>query len=166
MQIKHEKYYFEDDGTIPNNRLPVIVYRQVIAAVQMSDWMEETFKNNGWTNNWSDVIFHYDHFHSTTHEVLGVGEGTVTLHIGGEKGISLEVTKGDVIILPAGVGHSARSEHLDYEIVGGYPDGREWDIFTGTPEERAVAIPRIEKLPVPLTDPVFGKEGVLNDLWK
>ena len=166
MKQKYERYYIEDDGTIPNNRLPVIVYRQVIAAVEMADWMENTFKANGWTNNWRDVVYRYDHFHSTTHEVLGVGDGTVTLHIGGEKGVSLEVTKGDVIILPAGVGHCAISEHLDYVIVGGYPDGRDWDILLGTPDEREMAIPRIEKLPVPKTDPIFGLEGELSKWWK
>lgn len=166
MNYTFEKYHFADTGTIPNNRLPVIVYRQIIAAVEMSEWMEQTFKANGWTNNWRDVIYRYDHFHSTTHEVLGVGEGTVTLHIGGEKGISIEVSAGDALILPAGVGHCAVSEHMNYVIVGGYPDGRDWDLLTGTPDEREKAIPRIEKLPIPTKDPVFGKDGELLRLWK
>ena len=166
MKYTFEKYQFDDTGTIPNNSLPVIVYRLVTNAEDKSAWFEEKFNENGWTNNWRDVIYRYDHFHSTTHEVLGVGEGTVILHIGGEKGISIEVTAGDVLILPAGVGHCAVSEHMNYEIVGGYPDGRDWDLLTGTPDEREKAITSIEKLPLPKTDPVFGKDGELLKLWK
>ncbi|MHA8050317.1 cupin domain-containing protein [Aquirufa sp. ROCK-SH2] len=47
----------------------------------------------------------YDHFHSNTHEVLGLAEGTVKLKIGGQHGVELVVETGDVIIMPAGVGH-------------------------------------------------------------
>ncbi len=166
MKHKFEKYYFEDDGTIPNSHLPVLLYRQVTNAKDKSDWFEKTFKDNGWTNNWRDVIYRYDHFHSTTHEVLGVGEGTVKLRIGAEKGLSIEVSAGDVLILPAGVGHCALSEHMDYVIVGGYPNGKDWDILTGTEDERKTAIPRIKKLPIPKTDPVFGLEGELLKQWK
>lgn len=165
MSYKPEIYHFPDDTHIPNNRLPVILYRQVTDAVDKSEWFENTFKINGWTNNWRNIIYRYDHFHSTTHEVLGVGKGVVTLHIGGQTGMSIEVSAGDVLILPAGVGHYAVSEHIDYEIVGGYPDGRVWDILIGTKEEREQAIPRIEKLPVPAKDPVFGQEGELLKLW-
>lgn len=166
MKPKFEKYYFEDDGAIPNSHLPVIVYRQVTDAKDKSDWFENTFKENGWTNNWHDVILRYDHFHSTTHEVLGVGEGTVSLRIGAEKGISIEVSAGDVLILPAGVGHSAISEHMNYEIVGGYPNGRDWDLLTGTEDERKTALPLIKKLLIPAKDPVFGAEGELLRLWE
>lgn len=166
MNHPFEKFHFADTGTIPNNSLPVIVYRQVTSAEDKSEWLEEKFKENGWTNNWRDIVLPYDHFHSTTHEVLGVGKGTVTLHIGGEKGISVEVSAGDVLILPAGVGHYSLSEHKNYEIVGGYPDGKDWDLLTGTADEREKAIPRIEKLTIPQTDPVFGKEGALLKLWR
>lgn len=166
MNYTIEKYHFADDGIIPNNRLPVIVYRQVTDVQDKSDWLEKCFKANGWANNWRDIVLPYDHFHSTTHEVLGMGKGTVTLHIGGEKGLDMEVSAGDVLILPAGVGHYAVSEHKNYEMVGGYPDGKGWDLLTGTSEEREKAIPQIEKLPIPKTDPVFGIEGELLKLWK
>ncbi|MBA4849416.1 cupin [Emticicia sp. BO119] len=166
MNHKLETYRFSDDGHIPNNILPVILYRQVTKAKDKSEWFENTFKTNGWTNNWRDVIYRCDHFHSTTHEVLGVGKGTVIMHIGGQMGISIEVSAGDVLILPAGTGHSAISEHINYEIVSGYPQGRKWDVLLGTAEERKQAIPRIEKLPVPSEDPVFGKDGELLRLWQ
>ncbi|HEY1054719.1 MAG TPA: cupin domain-containing protein [Emticicia sp.] len=165
MGYTFEKYFFADDGTIPNNHLPVIVYHQVTDAEDKSAWLEERFKANDWTNNWRDIVLPYDHFHSTTHEVLGVGKGSVKLQIGGAEGMALTVAAGDVIILPAGVGHFSLSDHKNYEIVGGYPEGKDWDLLTGTTEERKEAISRIENLPVPETDPVFGKGGELLKWW-
>ncbi|RYU93633.1 cupin [Emticicia agri] len=164
--ITVEKYHFPDDGITPNNRLPVIVYRQVTDAEDTSAWLEERFKANGWTNNWRDIVLPYDHFHSTTHEVLGVGKGSVELQIGGQKGIIVNVSKGDALILPAGVGHASVSDHKNYEMVGGYPDGKDWDLLTGTAEERKHALPRIKNLPLPTKDPIFGEESEMLRLWK
>jgi len=161
-----ETFYFLDDGTMPNSELPVIVYRQVTTADDKTKWFEDTFKANGWTNNWRDTIYRYDHFHSTTHEVLGIGEGSFTLRIGGRNGISLEVKAGDVLILPAGTAHSAVSEHVDYTVVGGYPEGREWDLLIGNEDERAQALENISQVPLPKTDPVFGQNGELPKQWQ
>lgn len=164
-QYRFEKYYFNDDGTIPNSHLPVIVYFQIIEAEDKSVWLEDRFKANGWTNNWRDIVLPYHHFHSTTHEVLGVGKGSVKLQIGGKNGLTIEVSAGDVLIIPAGVGHRGVSRHKNYEIVGGYPDGRDWDLLKGSTEERKEALPRIAHLPIPNTDPIFNLEGELLKLW-
>jgi uncharacterized protein YjlB len=166
MSYKFQKHYFEDDGTIPNSHLPVIIYQQVYDGIDKSDWLENCFQKNGWINNWRDIVLPYDHFHSTTHEVLGVGKGKVKLQIGGKNGIKIEVSEGDVLILPAGVGHFSLSESKDYEIVGGYPNGLSWDLLTGTAEERKIAFENIPKLLIPETDPIFGEMGELHNLWK
>jgi uncharacterized protein YjlB len=165
MQFEVEKYKFSDDGVIPNSDLPVLVYRQVCTQENKSEWLESTFIANGWTNNWRDTILSYHHFHSTTHEVLGVGYGEVRLQIGGSSGILLTVAAGDVIVLPAGVGHCSLPGQSGYEIVGGYPDGKSWDLLTGTEEERASALPRIKAVPIPLTDPIDGVQGTLIKYW-
>ena len=87
--------------------------------------------------------------------------------IGGKKnGKVLDVSEGDVLVLPAGVGHYAISNETRYEIIGGYPNGHSWDMMTGTPEERKTAFKNMVSLPVPETDPVFGKSGPLIQLWK
>ena len=160
-------YYFEDDGIIPNSHLPVIVYKQAIDLTDASDWLETRFTQNNWLNNWRDIILPYDHFHSNTHEVIGLGFGEVQLKIGGSKGTVLTITAGDVIIIPAGVGHYSISEHTHYRFVGGYPDGHNWDIKTGLEEgERAAIVKNIAAVQIPTTDPVYGNKGSLFELWK
>lgn len=161
-----EKYFFEDDGIIPNNVLPVLVYRQVCTVEDKSNWFESTFIANGWTNNWRDIILPYDHFHSTTHEVLGVGRGDVTLQVGGRLGQQLSLHAGDVVILPAGVGHYALTLNNDYEIVGGYPEGKSWDLLMGNEENREKALIKIKNLPIPFTDPIAGEHGTLLTYWR
>ena len=75
------------------------------------------------------------HFHSTTHEVLCIGNGKARLCFGGEDNpekIECVVNKGDVIIVPAGVSHRLLDD-LDggFEMVGSYPKGKQWDMCYG-----------------------------------
>ncbi len=152
-------YYFESDGVIPNNPLPVLIYKQV-----MQDF-ETTFRKNAWSNNWKDIILPYDHFHSNTHEVLALVEGTAKLKIGGKHGIELRVESGDVIIIPAGVGHYSVDNSLRYQFVGGYPNGADWNLRQSL-EEDSLILDEIGNIPLPTTDPIFGVEGPLFDYWK
>ena len=63
---------------VPNNTLPVLLYRGVLAAntAEKPKLFRERFKENGWTGLWTDTIYDYMHFHSNAHEVLGIGEET------------------------------------------------------------------------------------------
>jgi uncharacterized protein YjlB len=159
-------FYFKDDGIVPNNALPVILYQKVTDEEDCSDWLEHRFRENKWLNNWRDIILPYDHFHSNTHEVLGLGRGSVSLKIGGTNGLILSLSAGDVIILPAGVGHYSVSEHTDYEFVGGYPNGAEWDLKTGLePGERAQILQSISAVEMPKLDPILGHKGLLFEKW-
>jgi uncharacterized protein YjlB len=165
--MTRETYYFDDDGVIPNNKLPVIVYQKVIDTEDASDWLENTFKKNNWLNNWRDIVLPYDHFHSNTHEVLGLGRGKVSLKIGGVNGKIFDLNIGDVLIIPAGVGHHSVSAHTNYQFVGGYPNGNDWDLKTGLEEhERTTILKAISNLAIPDKDPIFGQEGLLFAKWK
>lgn len=103
------------------------------------------------------------HFHSTTHEVLAISTGSAQLLFGGDdnpESVKVEVSSGDVIIVPAGVAHRLIKDNGGgFEMVGSYPIGGEkWDMCYGK-EEEAGAEDRIEKLGWFQRDPVYGDEG-------
>lgn len=159
-----EALLFEDAGEIPNSTLPLLLYRAEnpsqgeAAAV----WLEETFAANDWTNSWRNGVYPYHHYHSNTHEVLGVYRGSALLHLGGESGREIEVQAGDVIVIPAGTGHKRIMATADFSVVGAYPEGKEPDLHRDR-------IPDVEQhiagVPLPTADPVRGSFGGLKKIW-
>jgi uncharacterized protein YjlB len=168
QQINIIRHYLQDDGQFPNNGLlPLLVYRQAI-HVDTGDserLIRELFESNGWSNAWTNGIYDYHHYHSNTHEVLGVINGTTRVQFGGESGISLMLEKGDVVIIPAGVAHKNLGGDDDFKCVGAYPDGADYDIQYGKAEERPAADERIKNIPVQETDPIYGMTGPLLASW-
>ena len=161
-----QQYHFRDDGIIPNNSLPLLVYKFAFPIGESpADVMEETFASHNWTNSWRNGVFPYHHYHSITHEVVGVYSGYAQLHLGGEEGEKIEVEAGDVIVIPAGVGHKKISTSADFAVIGAYPDGKDYDLLTGKEGERPRADERIAAVPLPETDPVLGKEGGIAEYW-
>ncbi len=157
---------FEDDGKIPNSKFPLILYKNVFKERGRSgaDWLEGRFLSNNWSNSWRNGIYSFHHYHSTSHEVLGVYSGKALVHLGGEAGEKLQIEAGDVIIIPAGVGHkNLSSEGLG--VVGAYPNGRSWDLLKGNPGERPRADQNIASLPMPETDPIYGKDDGIVKIW-
>jgi uncharacterized protein YjlB len=165
--IQPEQLSFKDDGIFPNNTLPLLLYRQAIMtdAADPASIVEERFAKNNWTNSWRDGVYSFPHYHSTSHEVLGVFSGTAKLRLGGEQGKNVEVHPGDVIVIPAGVAHQNIGASDDFGVVGAYPDGRQWDLLRGFPGERPKADYNIAKLPIPDDDPTFGAKGPLRHIW-
>src|SRR5213595_1692376 len=166
--IQPEQLNFNDDGIFPNSRLPLLVYRHAITtdAKDPSSIFEQRFAGNDWTNSWRDGVYSFPHYHSTSHEVLGVYSGAATLRLGGERGKNVEVHAGDVIVIPAGVAHQNIGASADFAVVGAYPDGREWDLLRGRAGERSEADRTIAALPIPDYDPISGAEGPLRQIWK
>jgi uncharacterized protein YjlB len=163
-----ETAIFKDDGIIPNNRYPLLLYRGAIdpAGSDPASRVEEQFVVNNWTNTWCNGIYPFHHYHSTSHEVLGVYRGSATVRLGGEQGRDFVVHAGDVIVIPAGVGHKNLGASNDFGVVGAYPGGRRWDLLTGKPGERPRADENIAALPIPDNDPVYGSDGPLRKRWK
>ena len=65
-----------------------------------------------------------------------------------------------VIVMPAGVSHQMTGHSDDVIMIGGYPDGRDWDNIQEdhmTEEVRRAAAKRIYMLPIPSKDPVTGQ---------
>lgn len=163
-----EPYLFADDGRIPNSRYPLLVYHKAFAATgsAAATWLENRFAANNWTNSWRNGVFPYHHYHSTSHEVLGVYSGSALLQLGGEKGKAIRVAAGDILVIPAGVGHKKLEASEDFGVVGAYPDGRSYDVLRGEPGERPQADQRIASLPRPAMDPLTGAKGGVLQHWK
>lgn len=162
-----EKLYFQDDGQLPNSRYPLLLYRQAFAARDAAGaaWLERRFAENNWTNSWRNGVYPFHHYHSTSHEVLGIYAGTALLHLGGEAGQKVPVQAGDILVIPAGVGHKNLGG-TGLGVVGAYPDGRSWDVNRGLPGERPQTDRNIAALPLPTTDPYLGKSSGLPTLWR
>jgi uncharacterized protein YjlB len=162
-----EQFLFKDDGKIPNSKYPVLLYRNIHPSTEKveASWFKRQFAKNNWTNAWENGIYSYHHYHSTTHEVLGVYQGSALLHVGGENGARVEVQAGDVIVIPAGVGHKNLRSSQDFGVVGAYPDGRDWDLLKGEKGERPTADNNIASLPLPDFDPILGKDDGLKKIW-
>ena len=158
--------FFKDDGKIPNSRYPLILYKGAFSSRNDlgARWLEERFAENNWTNSWRNGIYSFHHYHSTSHEVLGIYSGSALVHLGGEEGEKVKIEAGDVIIIPAGVGHkNLGSKNLG--VVGAYPEGRSWDLNRGLAGERPQADQNIASLPIPKQDPLLGPGEGCVKLW-
>jgi len=155
-------------GNIPNNQhLPLLLYRQVFASHStLEAQFKEAFKNNHWGGNWTNGVFSYHHYHSKSHEVLGIAAGSATLIFGGPGGKEVQVQAGDMVVLPAGTGHCRKSASPDFTVVGAYPKGQEnYDICTEE-DDPAEKRQNINRVPLPQEDPVSGKAGPLPQHWQ
>lgn len=165
--MKPQTLTFNDDGRIPNSSLPLLLYKGVFAEEFIdADAMIAHFRDFGWRNAWKNGVYDYHHYHSITHEVLGVYQGNAMLQFGGENGDQIAVEAGDVVVIPAGVGHKRLSQSDDFAVVGAYPDGCDYDILKGEPGERPEADENIAKVQIPKNDPVYGKSEGLPHMWK
>jgi uncharacterized protein YjlB len=161
-------FHFEDDGLVPNNAMPFLVYKGVVALARGEPELtiERLFGANGWGAMWRNGIYDFLHYHATVHEVLGVARGHARVRFGGPKGEELAIAAGDVAILPAGTGHQCLSSSDDFSVVGAYPPGPPMDLQRATAENHAKALETIPQVKVPKTDPVMGADGPLPKLWK
>ena len=168
QETEVREYLFEDDGSIPNNlTLPLLVYSQALdSSEQDSSRCKELLAENGWGGAWVDGVFSYHHYHSNAHEVLCVVGGSASITFGGPEGEAVEVDAGDVVVIPAGVGHCNKGSHGGFSVVGAYPRGQEaYDLRTGEEGERPEVLENIRNVSLPESDPLFGKKGPLTQRW-
>lgn len=146
------------DGGVPNNALPVLIYHRVIPpdTADNAEYLEHLFRTNGWPPQWRYPVYTFTHFHSNTHEVLGVYAGSAKLQLGGEHGKIIEVNVGDVLLLPAGIGHKQISADEDFMLVGAYPPDMKADLCHDELPQLAARTKAVNAVPLPATDPVTG----------
>lgn len=154
--IGSQKYYFKSDDSIPNNSLPVLIYKTESSSTgdNLADLFETTFAENGWRNTWIWGMYDYHHFHSNTFEVLAVFKGHATIQLGGHKGLIKDIVVGDVIILPPGIGHKCQEHSPDFTLVGAYPNGIKPDLHRSYAANKVGIITNIENVKMYEKDPI------------
>ncbi len=153
--------------TIPNSPLPLIVVRNAIPAAEAAsaDAVMARFERNGWQGTWVYTVFDYWHYHVEGHEVLACVAGEASVGFGGEGGAEIAMGPGDMVIIPAGVGHKRLSGGSDFQVVGAYPPGQNGAITKAGGMAVAEAVRRIAGLPLPERDPATGETPGAISAW-
>lgn len=164
--LRVSKYQIPAHSLIPNTSIqqrPVLIYHSCFPPQVSASEIEDHLHSVGViVPQWRYTLHNTTHFHTTTHEVLCVSMGAAKLCFGGENNpgrIEVDVKRGDVMILPAGVGHRLlEDQDGDFEMVGAYPKGNKWDVCYGRPEEES-KLHSMANLGWFQSDPLYGDEG-------
>jgi uncharacterized protein YjlB len=159
-------------GGVPNTSIqqhPLLIYHRCIRSTCSPSLIEHHLEEVGTvTPQWRYTMYSTSHFHSTTHEVLCISRGSAQLLFGGEDNpgkVETTVEKGDVIVVPAGVAHRLLKDlHGDFEMVGSYPPGANWDMCYGKKGEEE-KLESIKNLAWFKKDPVYSDEGPVLMNW-
>jgi uncharacterized protein YjlB len=152
---------------LPGAALPVAIYRAAfVAHGDAAGTCERLFARHGWIGAWRNGIYPYHHFHTATHEVLGIAQGQARVRLGGDGGPLVSLRAGDVIVIPAGVSHRNEGASRDLCVVGAYPGGAEPDIQKGVPAPQAELAALLANVSLPREDPVTGADGPLLTVWR
>ena len=72
---------------------PSVKARHLLAVLLHLGWQikrqsgsHKTLARNGWSDGWRNGIYPFLHFHTGTHEVLGIARGRATVEFGGAEG--------------------------------------------------------------------------------
>ncbi|PSS25735.1 hypothetical protein M430DRAFT_33337 [Amorphotheca resinae ATCC 22711] len=167
--LQVSRHQIPPHNLIPNTSIqnrPLIIYHSCIPQFATPADIEAHLKAVGVvTPQWRYSMYTKTHFHSTTHEVLCVSSGRAKLCFGGEENpsrVEASVQKGDVIIIPAGVGHRLLKDfNGDFEMVGSYPKGKSWDMCYGR-EDELQKVKEISSLGWFEKDPLYGDEALVS----
>jgi uncharacterized protein YjlB len=150
-----------------DDELPVLLYKGVLdeKTPDKDKIFQHHFTLNGWRGVWKNGIYDFAHFHPDAHEVLAIASGSVTVQIGGKTGKTLDLSGGDMIVLPAGTIHRRLSGSENLVVVGAYPAGQEnYSTLKHTNEDALTGKSSISS-DAPSADPMYGAKGPLVFLW-
>jgi uncharacterized protein YjlB len=162
-----ETHVFAAGEDVPNNKLPLVLYRGALGSEgDLAVRCEEMFNAHGWPGPWRNGIYGHHHYHSNAHEVLGIARGSARVRLGGASGQTVELRQGDVVVIPAGVAHKRESASGDLLVIGSYPQGQRPDICQADPASREKSAGNVARVALPACDPVTGQAGPLLDCWR
>ncbi|PSK36155.1 1,2-dihydroxy-3-keto-5-methylthiopentene dioxygenase [Elsinoe australis] len=169
-QLRVSKHFIPAWKLTPNTSIinkPLLVYHKAFSSANASA-LEAYFSKIGVvTPQWRYTMYSTSHFHSTTHEVLGISSGSAKLCFGHEDNperVVEKLTAGDVVVIPAGVAHRLLEDiEGGFEMVGCYPKGHNWDMCYGKEGEED-KVKGISKVDWFTKDPVYGDKGPVLDV--
>jgi len=158
------------DGLVPNNaHCAAAHYKGVFETASpesLAQCFEQLFAKNLWPPAWRNGIFSHHHFHTTAHEVLGIYSGRAEVQLGGEKGPVVSIHAGDVVVVPAGVGHCKLDCDGQLGVAAAYPAGQSADLQTPDAKAYEQFTQRVVLVELPALDPVLGADGPLTQRWQ
>ena len=165
-ELRVTKHLIPAHGLIPNTSIqnkPMMIYHAAFNSKPPASAIEEHLSSIGAVQpQWRYTMYSTSHFHSTSHEVLGIASGEARLCFGHErnpKRVEEVVKAGDVVVLPAGVAHRLLEDLAGgFQMVGSYPKGCNWDMCYGNKGEEE-KIESIKELRWFQKDPIYGHEG-------
>ena len=62
-EVEPQQLVFKDDGSIPNNTLPLLLYREAFApnTKDLASVIEQCFAENDWTGSWRAGVYPFAH---------------------------------------------------------------------------------------------------------
>ena len=149
-----ETHVFADDGVFPNSRLPVLIYRGVLATPDAAAF-EEMFEATAGPPRGGTVSTRCT---TTTapRTRCSASTGPRDRAPRRRRGTSVTLVAGDVVVIPAGVAHKNDGASADFRVVGAYPVGTSPDMQYGKPGERPGTDRNIARVGLPAGDPVRG----------
>ena len=163
-----EIYHCPPTEQFPNSPLPVLLYKDALTPRTLfrGAQVRRILVRNGWTNAVVGGIDTQMHYHSNNHVVIAILRGWTDVVVGGYRGHRLSVYNGDVLIIPAGVAYKNLGRQSDIRGITAWSGGVKGDVCVGLPGERPAADFRINSVPKPNLDPLFGSPGPLLPVWE
>ncbi|KAL9086625.1 MAG: hypothetical protein Q9165_007068 [Trypethelium subeluteriae] len=157
-KVEPEKFYVRPTPHVPNSKLPILVYRDVLQDTS-PETILSTIEPNGWLKGGQFKTYPVPHFHCLAHECYGIIKGSSTYLLGkspldpetdehgNSNGILLHVKVGDVFA----------------PLIGEYRYDMNWG--KESPEETTKLAQQAATTPVPELDPLYGLGGPLPEIW-
>ncbi|KAI1611365.1 RmlC-like cupin domain-containing protein [Exophiala viscosa] len=167
--LRVSKHQIPAYNGIPNTSVqgkPLMIYHSAFTKSSASNIKTHLKAVGVVCPQWEYTMFTETHFHSTTHEVLSIASGSAKCCFGGEKNegrVEPVLEEGDVVIVPAGVGHRLLEDYGGFNMVGSYPTGKSWDMCYGRAGEES-KVKAIEDLGWFRQDPIYGDDGPSLDV--